>query len=134
MFEYSCCRHMSMVWTGKSRCLSYQSCPRPLPCVPHSGSYGPAPWNSLAAYGHYNPYGNAVAAQPAAPAAPAATPPSFKAPSPAPATNGVKQALYSVGQPTNPGYGYNAGYNYYGAGSGYIYYGYNYAQAPNYWY
>ncbi|HZV06075.1 MAG TPA: hypothetical protein VE999_13435 [Gemmataceae bacterium] len=140
-FDYSCCRHFCWVHTAKNRCFTFSSHSNPLPCAPCAGGYGgPALWNSLAAYG---PHGYAVAAQPAAAAAPAAAAPaapapSFKAPQPAPATNGVKQAVYYYGQPTNPGYGYNAGFNYYGTSTGYSYYGYgadySYAQAPNYWY
>lgn len=139
-FDYSCCRHMSWVFTGRSRCWTFSSHCNPLPCAPSCGGYGgPALWNSLGAYGYHNPYGYAVAAQPAAgTATPAAATPSFKAPAPSPSTSGVKQTSYSYGQPANPGYNYNAGYNYYGASSGYDYYGYgagyNYAQAPNYWY
>jgi hypothetical protein len=142
-FDYSCCRHFCYVHTCKNRCLTFSSYCNPLPCAPGCGGYGaPALWNSLAAYGHSNPSGYAVAAQPAAAAAaPAAAQPSFKAPTPSPATNGVKQTTYSYGQtPTSPSYGYSpsTGYQYYGAGSGYDYYGYgasySYAQAPNYWY
>lgn len=139
MFDYSCCRHFSWVHTCKNRCFTFSSYCNPLPCAPQGCGYGgPAMWNSLAAYGQY-PYGYAVAAQPApAAAAPAATTPSFRAPTPTPASNGVKQTGYTYGAPAYPAYNYSAGYNYYGTSTGYDYYGYGagygYAQAPNYWY
>ncbi|HTU92254.1 MAG TPA: hypothetical protein VMF69_19390, partial [Gemmataceae bacterium] len=125
-------------------CWTFNSHVNPLPCMSHGGGgySGPAPWNALAAYGPYGPYGYPYGPRPApvaaapAVAAPAATP-SFKAPAPSPSTKnqtGLQQAGYSYyGPTTDAGYGNNAGYNY-----GYGYYGYgasySYAQAPNYWY
>jgi hypothetical protein len=144
-FESTCCRHSCFVWTGKSRCWTFNSHCNPLPCISsHGGGYsGPAPWNALAAYGPYGyPPRPAVAVAPAAAAPPApAAPPSFKAPPPAPATKNstsLQQAGYFYyGQTNNAGYGPSAGYNY-GTGYGYDSYGYgagySYAQAPNYWY
>lgn len=134
MFDYSVCRHFNYVHTGKSRCFSFSSHPNPLPCVSSHGYSGPAPWDSLAAYGA-PPYAAPVATAPAvaAPAtttpAPAATTPSFTPPPPK--ATGVQQAGYFYyGQTANPaassGYNYG-GYLYYGQGAGYY-------QAPNYWY
>jgi hypothetical protein len=139
--NYNVCRNLCITHTQRCRCFSYHSYCNPLPCcAPGCGPTGPALWNSLAAYGPQYPNGYAAAAQPAAATttAPAATQPSFNAPQPSPATNGVKQAVYSYGQTASPNYDTSSGYSYYGATSGYSYYGYgagyNYAQAPNYWY
>jgi hypothetical protein len=146
-FDYSVCRHISLVYTGRTRCLTYNSCSNPVPCptgccnLGYGCGNGPALWDGMAAYGGhaYGPaaYPAPVAAAPAATTAPANTSPPFQAPQPTPAnkksTTGLQQAAYYYyAQPSQAGYGYSAGYNYYGAG--YSYYGYDYAQAPNYWY
>jgi hypothetical protein len=133
-FDYSVCRHISLVFTGRTRCLSYTSCSNPVPCpsgcsnIGYGCGSGPALWDGLAAYGAY------PAPVVAAPTAPANTAPSFKAPQPTPATKsttGLQQAAYYYyAQASQAGYSYNAGYNY---GAGYVYYG-SAAQVPDYWY